>query len=154
MGTIRYSGNHELSDHEGFVEAELDIGSINDGGRWTSTHCLEHIGHATGRHRSGCDCGWRGPVVVTGVRDTILNDDVHDDLMEAWSAHTEPFIRMLDRTGELVDVADRYREIEDEVAHGIRRAIAAGATWAEIASALGRRADWVEGRWGHLARVA
>lgn len=127
MGRIRYRTAPDgeelgLYGHEGYVQAELSVapvyGGPNRDGNWTATSCNEHDGKATGRHRAACECGWRGPIVETGIRDVFLDEGEEDKIFESWEAHIEQPLEQLvsehmaERTA-VDDLRRAYRELRD-----------------------------------------
>lgn len=149
MGTIRYAGDLGLHDHEGYVEAELDIPApYRDGvDHWTSGGGTETDGHETGRHRAACECGWRGQIVDFGIKDLWLPDHLERQVMRAWEHHTDPLIAALGRTGPLTALAEELHNVNRRVEEAIGSALAAGADWSEIAQALGYTEEAARRRW-------
>lgn len=143
MGTFRDG----LYDHEGYVEARIDIDDpLIPGRSWIAYWSGDVARHFTGEHRPACSCGWTGTARHTGIDDVFLEDELRDELMAEWVAHTDPFLRV----SPLRNLAERLASIEDEVGVEIALALGDGATWTEIAVALGRTEQSVRARWGYL----
>lgn len=142
----------DLPDHEGYVLAELDREVAlytDDGGRWTASDTQTREAAPIGRHRPACSCGWRGPIVNTGVIDVFLDDRLHDALLVTWEMHTEPLISL----AELRRSAERVAWEQDRIVTLVRAARHAGRSWSEIASALGVSKQAAQQRYGAVERV-
>lgn len=159
MGTLRYwtdeaGEDHELSDHEGYVEGELDIPNplVPERGNWAAHFGPDVDGHFTGHHRAACDCGWRGPVVdLPGRADEgMLPDEVEHGLMEAWDRHVDGEIEVLRSLGPVERWSAQARHATAQLERAITGARLAGHSWEAIGRRLGvsRQAAWE--RYRHL----
>ena len=159
MGTLRYwtddaGEDHELSDHEGYVEAELDITNplVPERGTWAAYYGPDVDGHFTGRHRAACDCGWRAPVVdlSTLSDDGILPGDVERRLMAAWDEHVDAVIEVLRTLGPVERWSAQARHATAQLERAIGAARRAGHSWEAIGRSVGvtRQAAWE--RYRHL----
>lgn len=149
MGTLRYyldadENEQELSDHEGYVLAELSKPTKYAPDGWTSGGGREEAKLATGRHRAACECGWQGPIVDTGVADTVVDDDLHDDLLVPWQNHTEEMIPL----DALRTAQQALSAATITVGAAVRQARRDGLSWALIGDALGMTKQGAQQRYG------
>ncbi len=169
MGTLRYwtddaGEDHELSDHEGYVESELDIDNplVPEQGRWAAGDWADVRGHFTGRHRAACECGWRGPAFEPDApnrwrgkvdfRDSamVLPEDFHDAVMAAWDEHADQVVADLRTLGPVAHWNAQVRSATAELERAIAGARSAGQSWEAIGRSLGvtRQSAWE--RYRHL----
>jgi hypothetical protein len=158
MGTIRFTGENGesgLYDHEGNVQAEIDIDDpMRPGRRWISYFSGAVADHFTGRYRAACECGWEGPVIDFTTWDEpefdcrrgYLSEAHEDAVLTAWEAHTDPLLADLEHGAPLAAVGAALREVEDRVRAEVRRAIAAGFTSDQVARHLGHTSATIAAR--------
>lgn len=140
MGRMR----DDLPDHEGYVLAELDRSTLYAEDGWTSSSTPEtREATPTGRHRAACDCGWRGPIVETGVADIFLDEAPEDALMEAWEDHTDHLASLAELSKSAKVIA---RETE-RIGVLVKAARNNGRSWSEIGNALGLTKQAAQQRW-------
>lgn len=169
MGTLRYYTDHlgddrELSEHEGYIESELDIENplTPQRGRWAAHDGPDTRGHFTGRHRPACSCGWRGSIFEPDAPNRwrgrvnfhksamMFPDDLRDALMDEWSDHADNVIA----TKTTLAGITYWREQRDRASAQLDAAVLAARdryTWDEIARALGITRQAAHQRWAAAA---
>ena len=169
MGTTRYYTDHHgeeqgLYDHEGYVEAELDIENplVPERGRWAAHSGPDVVGHFTGRQRAACECGWRGPVFEPGATSlwleevdlkrasVALPEDFYDAIMAAWDEHVDQVLAELTALAPISEWDRKLRQARAELDQAVAAARIAGQSWEAIGRALGvtRQGAWE--RYRHL----
>ena len=102
-----------------------------------------------------CGCGWTGtsmPAYDTDARGwRDCPEELEDKLFHPrWIEHVAPHRALT----TLQELAERAREIEEQITTQIGHARAGGASWAQIGAATGRTRQAAQQRWGHLTDAA
>jgi hypothetical protein len=131
MGTILYTRDGEgLYDHEGYVSHVLHDGSSTHG-TWTI-----EIERRTVGWRAECTCGWNGTIYNSGGPNSP-GDNEYDAVLTEWEiAHALPLLRAAERERQLEALTETVRNTEARLRDGIQQALARGATWTDIATAI------------------
>lgn len=147
MGTILYTQDDEgLYDHEGYVAHILDDGTPA-GGLWTV-----EVERRTIAWRAECVCGWTGPHHESGGTNGP-SDARYDEILQDWElAHARPLLHAAERVWQLEALAETLRASERQLRAGVVEAIRRGASWTEIASAIGISEADVQRRYGAIAQ--
>jgi len=96
-----------------------------------------------------CECGWTGPTKPAYATDANGWRDCPEALEEEfflppWREHVAPFTAL----GDLEQLVDELRSIEDRAAAAVSAARRHGASWSQIGRAAGLTRQGAQQRWG------
>lgn len=96
-----------------------------------------------------CECDWTGPARPAYATHDDGSRDCPEDLEEefflpAWREHIAPFTAL----GDLEQLVDELRSLEDRAVAAVRTARRHGASWSQIGRAAGMTRQGAQQRWG------
>lgn len=99
-----------------------------------------------------CECGWTGSTKRAYVTHENGWRDCPEDLEEGffvpqWREHVAPFTAL----GDIEQLVDELRSIEDRAAAAVTTARQHGASWSQIGRAAGLTRQGAQQRWGTTA---